>query len=547
MSELCAVPSERQEKVGSLQQTGAVDARDLDDERHHTENGHYDSSSDKRDMRRLGKKQELKRRFEFFSIVSYVVVLGLTWEFVLTTAVFSLSNGGTAGAMWLTLIVCCGMACSVLSMSEMAMSEFAPPRLQKQLSYFVGWLCALGWQAAMPTVAYIGAQQVLALIAICDPSYAIQGWHGALVTMAFVLAAITFNTFAIGQLPALEKVAFFLHICGFFVFLGVFWGLGPRADAHTTFTTFSNDNGWSSPGIATLVGIVGPATTFLGGDSAVHLSEELRDASYSLPRAMIAAAVTNYVLGTDFVVQLPLLSLTTDALAAFIMVVTLMSNLGSIEDDLASSTGQAYVAVIQTITGSKAAAIVLVLIMIFMYFFCAVNQVTTSSRQIFAFARDKGLPFHKFLSRVRPGSGVPANSVYVTLVVTCLIALIIIGSTTAFNIILSVSSTGLFTSYIVVIACMLVKRTSGQKMPATRFSLGRLGVPINVAAICFLSLAYVFLFFPAAPKPTAASMNWASLIYGCVLGFAGVYYLIYGRHQYDGPVRYVKWQGDEVE
>jgi hypothetical protein len=31
-------------------------------------------------------------------------------------------------------------------------SEFAPPRLQKQLSYGVGWLCALGWQAAMPAV-----------------------------------------------------------------------------------------------------------------------------------------------------------------------------------------------------------------------------------------------------------------------------------------------------------------------------------------------------------------------------------------------------------
>jgi len=77
------------------------------------------------------------------------------------------------------------------------------------------------------------------------------------------------------------------------------------------------------------------------------------------------------------------------------------------------------------------------------FYFCAVNQVVTSSRQIFALARDKGLPFHQFLSKVRPGSGVPLNSVYVTLLFTCLIALIIIGSTTAFNIILSVASTGL--------------------------------------------------------------------------------------------------------
>ena len=85
------------------------------------------------------------------------------------------------------------------------------------------------------------------------------------------------------------------------------------------------------------------------------------------------------------------------------------------------------VAIIYRITGSKAATIVLVIVMIIMYFFCAVNQVTTSSRQVFAFARDKGLPFHEFLSKVKPGTGVPTNAVYVTLLFTCLLALIQIG------------------------------------------------------------------------------------------------------------------------
>lgn len=69
----------------------------------------YDPTPDKRDMRRLGKRQELKRRFRFFSIVGYVIVLGLTWEFSLVLGAFSLSNGGPAGAIWLTFVVCCGM------------------------------------------------------------------------------------------------------------------------------------------------------------------------------------------------------------------------------------------------------------------------------------------------------------------------------------------------------------------------------------------------------------------------------------------------------
>jgi amino acid transporter len=177
-------------------------------------------------------------------------------------------------------------------------------------------------------------------------------------------------------------------------------------------------------------------------------------------------------------------------------------------------------------------------LLLLQYFFCAVNQVTTSSRQVYAFARDKGLPCHAFLSRVQPGTGVPANSVYVTLIFTCLIALIIIGSPPAFNIILSVSATGLFTSYIVVISAVLAKKLRGETFPPSRFNVGRkFGIFANVAALCFLSVAFVFLFFPAVPAPDAVSMNWAILIYGFVVCFALVYYYFYGRHHYEGPVQ----------
>ena len=125
------------------------------------------------------------------------------------------------------------------------------------------------------------------------PDFVIQGWHGALLTMAYVLSAILFNTYAIGKMPVLEGLAVILHIFGFFAFLIIFWVMGPRAPAKQTLTTFSDDNGWGSLGLATLIGMVGPTTTYLGADSAVHLAEELKDASYILPRAMFAAAIIN--------------------------------------------------------------------------------------------------------------------------------------------------------------------------------------------------------------------------------------------------------------
>jgi hypothetical protein len=36
----------------------------------------YDAAYDRRDMRRLGRIQEVRRRFRFFSIVGYMVILG---------------------------------------------------------------------------------------------------------------------------------------------------------------------------------------------------------------------------------------------------------------------------------------------------------------------------------------------------------------------------------------------------------------------------------------------------------------------------------------
>ncbi len=50
-------------------------------------------------------------------------------------------------------------------------------------------------------------------------------------------------------------------------------------------------------GLATLVGIITPATAFLGADAAVHMAEELRNAGKTLPRVMISTSIVNGALG----------------------------------------------------------------------------------------------------------------------------------------------------------------------------------------------------------------------------------------------------------
>jgi choline transport protein len=158
---------------------------------------------------------------------------------------------------------------------------------------------------------------------------------------------------------------------------------------------------------------------------------------------------------------------------------------------------------------------------------------------------------------------VPTNAIVATLTFTVILSLILIGSETAFNIIASVGASAILGSYIVSITTIAYRKMTGYKLPKTRFPLGRLGLPINILALCFLWLAFVLVslvvivtqrlqtptdtmqvFFPSEPNPTASSMNWSCLIFGAVMVFAMVWFAVRQRSIYKGPVVQVRDEED---
>lgn len=126
-----------------------------------------------------------------------------------------------------------------------------------------------------------------------------------------------------------------------------------------------------------------------------------------------------------------------------------------------------------------------------------------------------------------------------TLLFVVALSLINIGSSVAFMQVISLGVASMLTSYLLTISCVMLKRIRGEPLLPSKFDLGMMGLPINIAAVVFLLFLWVFTFFPVGPNPTVVDMNWASLGYGCVLVFAVVYYVIRGRYVYVGPVRYV--------
>lgn len=84
----------------------------------------------------------------------------------------------------------------------------------------------------------------------------------------------------------------------------------------------------------------------------------------------------------------------------FIMVITFAFCIGNLTDAITPTYSYAYIDVFYNSTGSKAGATVMACLIILMCLCSTISNVATASRQMFAFARDRGLPFSNFLAHV---------------------------------------------------------------------------------------------------------------------------------------------------
>ncbi|KAK5207732.1 hypothetical protein LTR99_010850 [Exophiala xenobiotica] len=480
---------------------------------------------DQRDMFRMGKAQELRRNFRFVSIFGFSMILMASWETMLGTSIIGLINGGTAGMIWMYLVAWIGFLAVNTSMAEMAsISQDGCVCLAGKLvqPILVGKDLTCTPDGTDSDAAFLAGTQIQGLAILNYPDYVPERWHGTLLTFAVASFSVIFNTFLVKKLPLVEGIVLIVHIFGFFAVLITLWVLGPRGNAHDVFTQFNNYGGWSSNGLSAVVGVLAVMIPLLGADGAVHMSEELRDASRVLPQSMIATTVFNGAMG-------------------WIILITFSFVLGNLDDVISSPTGQPYIAVFYTATESYAGASVLSALVIFMAIFCNLSITATASRQLWSFARDQGMPLSSWFAYVRPGWDVPMNSIVVSWVVSCLLSLINIGSTIALNNITSLSLVAILSSYIASTGLVFWRRLCHLPLLPAKFTFSRsVGLFLNGFSMVFLIFAFIFAFFPGSPNPTVQAMNWTSLIYGAVVVFAIVDYYVRARHVYDGPVEYVR-------
>lgn len=253
------------------------------------------------------------------------------------------------------------------------------------------------------------------------------------------------------------------------------------------------------------------------------MSEEVKNASITVPRMMMFTVVLNGVLG-------------------LVMIITYVFVIQNVEEQVVMSTAPyPFIDIFVIATNSVAGGIGMTVPIVVMTLSMCINATAAASRQAWAFARDDGLPFPHWFTKVVPISStpLPVNAMIGSLLILVVVSLLNFGGSEVFNSIIGLMTGAVGLTYAISIACVLWRRLSGDPLPHARWSLGRYGVAINTFALLYELFSTAISFFPLFAQVDAKMMNWGIAMFGGVALICIVNYAIHARKVYQGPVVYV--------
>ena len=214
----------------------------------------------------MGKKPQLRRSFRQLSMISLVLVMVNTWSCILLANAQGLQNGGLAGLFWSYVWTLPGFAAIAASLAEMAsiaptsggmyhwVSEFAPARYQKILSYVTGWMAVLSWQAGNASGAFIAGTMINGFMTLPNPNYVQAPWQAVLFVFATIVIVWIVNVVFYRWLPMVQNILLWIFGMVFVALLCIFWIRAPLNSAHDVFLKFENGGDWKTVGLSLMIG-----------------------------------------------------------------------------------------------------------------------------------------------------------------------------------------------------------------------------------------------------------------------------------------------------
>lgn len=285
-------------------------------------------------------------------------------------------------------------------------------------------------------------------------------------------------------------------------------------------STFDNSrSGWPDP-IAFMVGFQSSSFTLTGYGMLFSMTDEVKRPERNMPKGAISSIFISGIFGLIFILP----------------VLTILPEIKLLLDDTPEI--MPIDIVFKAATESYIVSFLLALLLIGTVFFQAVGSLTTASRTTYAFARDGGLPFRNLWVEVDDieQSKIPKNALFLSMVVCAVLSLLSLISSSAFNAFMGASVISLSLANGIPILCLMLNKRRKIKGAAFRLKYLCSGWIINSISVFWVVLLAIILCFPPVIKGmTAATMNYAIVVFLAFTGIVTLGYKFWGITSFEGP------------
>jgi len=483
-------------------------------------------------LHQMGYAQQLFRDMGGFSnfAISFTIISVLTGG--LTLYSYGLNHGGPQqmGIGWLVvgvavLVVAAAMAQLASALPTAGALYYQAAKLgNKHWGWITGWFNLIGQVTITSGIVYGNAIFAAALF------NSLWGYPSDLTTTSgkigvigvfavLLLVQATINHVGVRLAARAADISVWWHIGVIAVLLVAVGLLHPLHPLSYVFTQSYNASGFGSPLYAFLVGMLLAQWTFTGYDASAHVTEETVNPATRAPWGIVNSVFWSLIFG-------------------YLMLIALTLAIPDLAKTAAS--GNPVLDIVKNALGSTG-GLLLFTGFVVAQAFCGLSSITSNSRMLFAFSRDGALPGSKWLHVVSKKYRTPARAIWVAAIIAFIPMVAQFPVPAIYSIVVSISVIGLYVSYVIPVLLALIYPDRWKPGP---WNLGRYWPIVAWAAVIWVAFISVILMLPEYSANytgdvigwLTATGTWAGPAVAIFLIIGGLYYLLWGKNHYNGPI-----------